>query len=65
MTVLWHNSLDAQFDPITVVKPLAESLHLVIRESTSDRTGRVTRTVSDFYEGLTRGREYRRRGAPR
>ncbi len=56
MTVLWHQSIDARFDPLTVVRALADSLGLLIRESTSARTGRVTLRVDTHESKATKGK---------
>jgi hypothetical protein len=56
MTVLWHHSIDDRFDPLTVVRVLAESLGLLIRESTSARTGRVTLRIDTRESKATKGK---------
>ena len=56
MTVLWHRSVDARFDPLPVVRSLAESLGLLIRESTSGRTGRVTLRIDTRESKATKGK---------
>ena len=56
MTVLWHHSVDARFDPIVVVRTLADSLGLLIRESTSSRTGRVTFRIDTRESKATKGK---------
>ena len=56
MTVLWHHSVDARFEPVVVVKALAESLGLVIRESTSGRTGRITLRIDTRESKATKGK---------
>ena len=56
MTVLWHHSIDDRFDPLTVVRALAESLSLLIRESTSSRTGRVTLRIDTRESKATKGK---------
>ncbi len=56
MTVLWHYSLDPRFDPLVVVRSLADSMGLVIRESTSGRTGRVTLRIDTKESKATKGR---------
>ena len=56
MTVLWHHSLDSRFDPLAVVKSLAESMGLVIRQSTSGRTGRVTLRIDTKESKATKGK---------
>jgi|GEM_PF-4375644 len=56
MTVLWHSSVDARFDPLSVVRSMAGSLGLTIRESTSTRTGRVTLRVDTPESKATKGK---------
>lgn len=56
ITVLWHHSVDPRFDPLVVVRTLANSLGLLIRESTSGRTGRVTLRVDTAESKATKGK---------
>ena len=56
MTVLWYHSIDARFDPVSVVKALADSMGLLIRESTSGRTGRITLRIDTRESKATKGK---------